>query len=506
MSDTVLIVGAGPVGLTMALELARYQVQVRLVEKMTTRSETSRAVAIWPRTLELLDRAGISGELVALGNQVTVANIMAGHKRIARIELDDVETPYPYALMLPQSDTERVLERHLQRFGARSELGVELTGFTQNADGVTATLCHADGGVETQSFDWLIACDGAHSPIRHHLGLAFDGDTRGDDWILGDFHMAGAPFPLNELATYWHADGPLVFFPMAPGRYRLVASLGESGETASAPPTLERFQALVDRRGPGGIVLSDPIWTSAFRINERQIAHYRVGRVFLAGDAAHVHSPAGGQGMNTGMQDAINLAWKLALVCRGKAAAPALLDSYDAERRAVGAEVIAASGHLTNVAMIHGAVKQHLRNMVAHCMLGLAPIQRAIEGSMTEISTGYPASPLNGIAGGSRHSPGSRMPPVAGEAPYGAGDSPLFILRAAASSTGTPAPGWLRELVDPAIRPGAHGTGIELVRPDGYLAMSAPDGEWALVEAYVERLAAGLPGGDGGATFKRVLP
>ena len=506
MSDTVLIVGAGPVGLTMALELARYQVQVRLVDKMTERSDTSRAVAIWPRTLELLDRPGVSGELVALGNQVTVANIVAGREPIARIEFDDVETPYPFALMLPQSDTERVLGRRLQRFGARCELGVELVGFTQDADGVTATLRYTDGRVETERFDWLIACDGAHSPIRHHLGLAFDGDTMGDDWILGDFHMTGGPFPLNELATYWHADGPLVFFPMAPGRYRLVASLGASSETAPAPPALERFQALVDRRGPGGIVLTDPVWTSAFRINERQIAHYRVARVFLAGDAAHVHSPAGGQGMNTGMQDAINLAWKLALVCRGMAASSVLLDSYDAERRAVGAEVIAASGRLTNVAVIHGAVKQRIRNMVAHCVLGLAPIQRAIEGSMTEISTGYPASPLNGIADGSSRRPGSRMPPLAGEAPYGAGDSPLFALRAHPSSTGGSAPALLGELVDPVVRPNAPGNGIELVRPDGYLALSAPDGEWALAEAYIERLTIGLSSSDDGATFNSASP
>ena len=492
MSDTVLIVGAGPVGLTMAVELARYQVPVRLVDKMIERSDTSRAVAIWPRTLELLDRPGISADLVALGNQVTAVSIVADCEPIARIELEDVETFYPFVLMLPQSDTERALDRHLQRFGARSELGVEVTGFAQDADGVTATLRHGDGRVERQRFGWLIACDGAHSPIRHGLGLAFDGDTRGDGWILGDFHMTGAPFPLNELATFWHADGPLVFFPMAPGRYRIVASLGAPGETAPAPPTLEGFQALVDRRGPGGIVLSNPIWTSAFRINERQIAHYRVGRVFLAGDAAHVHSPAGGQGMNTGMQDAINLAWKLALVCRGKAASPALLDSYDTERRAVGAAVIAASGRFTNVAMIHGAVKQHIRNMVAHCMLGLAPIRRALESSMTEISTGYPASPLNGIAAGSSRRPGSRMPPVAGETPYGAGASPLFTLRGAASSTEGPAPSLLRGLVDPKIRPNPPGDGIELVRPDGYLALSAPDGEWGLAGAHIERLSAGF--------------
>jgi len=472
----------------MALQLARFGVPVRLVDRMRERSDKSRAVALWSRSFELLDAAGASQDLIAQGNEVTAASIFAGSRRIGRLELGKVDTPYPFVLMLPQSETEAVLERHLERHGARSELGIELTAFTQNADGVDVTLRGPDGNSVTERFDWLVACDGSHSPIRHGLGLSFAGDTIGTDWILGDFHMAGSPFALSELATYWHEDGPLVFFPMGPGRYRLIASLGPSGEQPPPPPTLAGFQAIVDRRGPGGIALADPIWTSAFRINERQVDRYRVGRVFLAGDAAHVHSPAGGQGMNTGMQDAINLAWKLALVCRGEGKAPALLDSYDAERRPVGAEVIAASGRLTKAALLSSPLAKHLRDAIAHVMLGLPPVQHALAASMTEISAGYPKSPLNGPAHGGEQKPGGRMAPVAGEPPYGAGDRPLFTLRASLPPDAA-LPASLRRLVDPAIRRNL-GDAMMLVRPDGYLALSAPHGDWAAVERYLARAVA----------------
>ncbi len=492
MTETVLIVGAGPVGLAAALELARYKVPVRLVERSPAPVETSRAVVVWARTLELLDRAGVSADLVARGNKVTSAHIVAGREALARIALDGIDTPYPFALMLPQRETETVLERQLAAFGVAPERGVALAAFRQDGTGVTASLRHPDGRTESARFSWLVACDGAHSQVRHALGLAFAGNTLDSDWALGDFRPSGMPCPESEIATYWHAEGPIVFLPLGAGRCRFIAALGRSRGAPPMPPTAEGFQALVDRRGPGGITLGAPDWTSAFRINERQAVHYRVGRVFLAGDAAHVHSPAGGQGMNTGMQDAINLAWKLALVCHGRGAASALLDSYDIERRAVAAEVIAASGRLTQVATISNPVGRELRNAVAHFMLGLPAIRHAVESQMMEISTGYSASPLNGPSGGTGPRPGARMPPVAGEEAYGAGDTPRFTLRAPGVAE-IPAEIHHRALLDPHIRPQAAGHGIALVRPDGYLAMAASDDDWALVDAHLDRLAAGAP-------------
>jgi len=277
---------------------------------------------------------------------------------------------------------------------------------------------------------------------------------------------------------------------MGSGRYRLIVGLGLSeGDVVPAAPSVERYQAILDRRGPGGITLTGTIWTSAFRINERQVNSYRAGRVFLAGDAAHVHSPAGGQGMNTGMQDAINLAWKLALVARGLSAAPALLASYDPERHAVGAEVIAAAGRLTRMATLQNPVARQIRNAVMHFVLGLPPMQHGIEGALTETATHYEESPLNGVSWQAGARAGARMVPLAGETPYGAGGTPLFTLRAGVSAGGPPA-GLADALVDPVIRPNPVESGIELVRPDGYLAMSVADGEWETVAAYLRPFTA----------------
>ncbi|QFR33507.1 FAD-dependent monooxygenase [Ancylobacter sp. TS-1] len=488
MTDTVLISGAGPVGLTMALELARYGVPVRLIDKMAAREKTSRAVALWPRTLELLERSGgLSAELVALGNRVTVANIFAGTAEIARVEFKDIATPYPFVLMLPQSETERVLVRHLEARGVVAELGVELAGFEPDATGVTATLRHADGREETGRFSALIGCDGAHSPIRHRLGLSFEGDTLGSDWAQGDFHINGVPFPPNEFATWWHEEGPAVLFPLGGNRYRLILGVGQSAGDVPPPPPLATFQSILDRRGPGGMQITDTVWTTSFRINERQVNSYRVGRVFLAGDSAHVHSPAGGQGMNTGMQDAVNLAWKLALVLRGLSTSPLLLDSYDPERRAVGAQVIASAGRLTRVATMKNPVLRHIRNAVMHVLLGVPAVQHTLEGELAETSVHYEDSPLNGVSWQAGARAGGRMVPLAGEIPYGAGDTPRFTLRAGASAGAAPAV--LRDLpVEPEIRSNAVATGIELVRPDGYLALSAADGEWGQVVAYLEQI------------------
>jgi 2-polyprenyl-6-methoxyphenol hydroxylase-like FAD-dependent oxidoreductase len=486
MKPQVLIVGAGPVGLTMAAELARYGVSVRIVDKATQRTDKSKALVLWSRTLELLDRAGCTDAFVAAGQKATGANIIAGSKPIGHVSFDTVASPYRFALMLPQSETERLLEEHLNRLGVTVERQVEVFSFAASASGVTSVLRKADGQQETLSTEWLIGCDGAHSTVRHGLGLSFEGDTLQSDWILADIHVSGFPFAETELAVYWHEEGVLVFFPISPGRFRVIADIGRSVGHAPANPVLEQVQGAVDRRGPGGIVVSDPIWLSGFRINERKVADYRAGRVFVAGDAAHVHSPAGGQGMNTGMQDAFNLSWKLALVCRG-VCAERLLDSYSVERSAVGDEVLKAAGRLTAVAVLRNHAAQTIRNLIGRVLLGLAPFRNAMVDNMSEVTIGYKHSPLNGPAaqGVAGPAPGERMAPVAGQTPAGSGDAPHFALFAKAGDATNGLLAKFGDLLDPAIRPPLDDDGIWLVRPDGYVACVARSENIGVVSDYL---------------------
>ncbi len=350
-----------------------------------------------------------------------------------------------------------------------------------DAAGVCTTLRHADGREEVLRSDWLVGCDGAHSMVRHGLGLQFEGEALNVDWLLADLHMQGLPFPDTELAMYLHAAGMLAIFPISPGRYRIIADTGAAHGAHPAEPTLAQVQAVVDQRGPGGVVLSNPVWLSGFRINERKVKNYRAGRIFLAGDAAHVHSPAGGQGMNTGMQDAFNLAWKLALVCGGAVAAEPLLESYSAERSAVGKMVLADAGRMTAAALLKRRGAQLARNLLAGLLLRLGPGSRLMARKLAELSISYPHSPLNGppqrrVRG---PKPGERLAPVPGQAPVGAGDTPRFALFAAAGDAAAKLAIEFAAMLEPAARlPLAEGVAC-LVRPDGYVAVTETDGNLA---------------------------
>jgi 2-polyprenyl-6-methoxyphenol hydroxylase-like FAD-dependent oxidoreductase len=486
MTNLVLIVGGGPVGMTMASELARYGVAIRIIDQAAERTDKSKALVLWSRTLELLDRGGGSAPFIEAGFKAEAVNLVAGDKVIGRVAMDSVESPYPYGLMLPQSDTERLLEQRLGEQGVAVERRIELVTFTQRDDGVEALLQHADGRKETVSARWLIGCDGAHSAVRHTLGAPFTGETMDSDWILADVYMTGYPYPDSEASVYWHRDGAFVIFPISPGRYRVLADLPPSGAEYPPAPTLEEAQAIIDRRGPSGMKAFDPIWLAGFRINGRKVSQYRWSRVFLAGDAAHVHSPAGGQGMNTGMQDAFNLAWKLALVVRG-AGREGLLDSYSPERSHVGDEVLKSAGRLTAVGTMRNPVAQAVRNFVGHVIFGLAPVQHAFADTMTEVTIGYPKSPLNGPSqGGTGPQPGQRVVPVAGEVPVGSGNAPRFALFADKGSATTELLRQFDALLDPDIRAPLAVGSIWLVRPDGYVACSARQQD--VIANYLESL------------------
>jgi hypothetical protein len=295
----------------------------------------------------------------------------------------------------------------------------------------------------------------------------------------------------GEISIAWHADGVLGIFPISQDRYRVIADIGDThGDPHRPDPTLEEVQAILDKRGPGGIKASAPVWLAGFHINERKVAHYRAGRVFLAGDAAHIHSPAGGQGMNTGIQDACNLAWKLALVCHGTCAAEPLLDSYSIERSAVGDQVLKGAGRATALAIMRGGIKQSIRNHIASLVFGLSPVLSAVADALTELSIGYPNSPLS-VRGAHIHggpAAGERAPIREHERPVGSGSTPQFVLFAETGDDSARLLDQYPNLLDPWVREPFSDGGLWLIRPDGYTALAATRGSWNEVSAFLNRV------------------
>ena len=324
----VLVVGAGPAGLFMAAELNRHGISCRIVDKNDGPTHETRAASIQARTLAILESIGLTDELLQAGNIChAAATYTSEHKLIKHLTFDELDSAFPFVLLLPQSQTERIVARYLARLGTEVEWRVELVAFEQDEDGVRTTLQHPDGGQETAHVSYLIACDGAHSPVRHALGVSFSGDDYPTDFMTADVHVDWK-LPRDEQAFFFAAEGMLASFPLPRERAALVADIGlaQGDHPPLGEPALEDLQAIFNARTPGG-VLSDPIWKVYYRVHCRQAERYQVGRVFLVGDAAHVSSNIGGQGMNTGMQDAYNLGWKLGLVLNARSPAT-LLDSY----------------------------------------------------------------------------------------------------------------------------------------------------------------------------------
>lgn len=389
----VLVVGAGPVGLTVAAELARRGLACRVIDRAPARTDKSKALVLWPRTLELLAAADGAEAFLAAGVRARGGRLFGNGRELAWLEFARARSVYPFGLMIPQCETERLLEARALAVGVGLERGVELVGCAEGDDRIRALVRGADGAEGEVEAAWLIGCDGAHSAVRHSLGLDFAGGAENNDWFLADVHVAGA-LPRDEVRIFLHPDGVLAFFPLPPGRFRLVGDLGRARGAHPPEPSLGDVQALLERRGPGGLRVHDPVWLSGFRINERHVPAYRRGRALLAGDAAHIHSPAGGQGMNTGMQDAFNLAWKLALVQQGRAR-PALLDSYDAERRPIGALIVRATSAATRLGTLRSTTAQRLRNTLLSNAYALPVVRDLAVSALTETLVRYRHSTLS---------------------------------------------------------------------------------------------------------------
>ncbi|MFB6632890.1 FAD-dependent monooxygenase [Streptomyces sp. NPDC056362] len=414
----VLIVGAGPVGLSAAAELRRHGVHCRLVDRLPARLPYAKAVGIQPRTLELWDRMGLVRSVLEAAVPLRGQLVYVDGRERDRIELTmPPEVPYGFAA-LPQYETERLLEEYVARRGTVIERGTELLSFTQDRDGVTARLRTASGADEELRVPYLIGCDGAHSVVRKTLGLSFEGGAFQEAYMLGDVVAAwDLPHAYGIRSSRRAADGSadvLVCIPLpGEGRYRMSMKLPP--ELAGSPdagagdgvahglqsgggPGLADLQDVVDRLAPRPARLSGLRWSSVFRISHRIVDRYGRGRVFVAGDAAHIHPPTGAQGMNTGVQDACNLAWKLALVVRG-GAGPELLGTYDAERRPVGEEVVGRT--------------------VRHAVRGIEADpedRRTLLLREAQLLVGYRGGPLSGAPYGPEEAPqpGDRAPDCAG--------------------------------------------------------------------------------------------
>ncbi len=437
MTD-VLIVGAGPVGLTLACELARRSVSFRVVDRLPERMAHSRAIGIHSRTLELFEGLGLIDAMLERGERVFSANLYGHGSRIATVAFDELDAPHPFILMLPQYETERLIEERLVALGGRVERGVTLDALDRHPDSVSASLKFAGGvGDEVVRVPWVVGCDGAHSTVRHAIGMAFDGQPYDENFVLADVDVQW-DLAHDETHVFLHSDGALIALPL-PGanRYRLLAAVGRSSDRANAShgiqagdaPTLDAIDRLVRARGHIPATLSDPRWLAAFRIHRRIARSYHVGRVFLAGDAAHIHSPVGGQGMNTGIQDVANLAWKLELVTRGDAA-PALLDSYHAERHPIASATLDGTDLATRFVTMRSAVSREMVLFAASVLSHFEVVQQRLTRRAAMLSLNYRRSALVGEhripLGGANlaHDPNSEAPSVHDWLDFGAGPAP----------------------------------------------------------------------------------
>src|SRR5215469_9299960 len=383
----VLVVGAGPTGLVLAAELLARGIRTRIIDQGDGAALQSRAIGIHARTLEVLDMMGLAERFIERGQVVRRIRWYSEGKHLVSLEFARSGSRFGMFLDLPQDETERLLRARVAELGGVIENRTELTGLTAEAGAVIAAVRDGSGRAVITA-GYVVGCDGAHSRVRRELGLTFHGHPYPQDWLLAD---ALLDYDLREDAAhaFFRHDGlPAILFPMPDHRWRL--TLPFAGSRSEQAPTLEEIQQLADQRMPRPVTVSDPTWLANFRCHRRSASAYRRGRVLLAGDAVHIHTPAGGQGMNTGIMDAHNLAWKLALVAQGRAP-DAVLDTYGAERRPVAEDVLRLTHALVHYGTLTHPLKRRVRDMVVPALSRSQVIQRRAAGRMSQVYVSYPA-------------------------------------------------------------------------------------------------------------------
>ncbi|MFE9999412.1 FAD-dependent monooxygenase [Streptomyces avermitilis] len=467
-APSVLVVGSGPTGLLLAGDLATAGIPVTLVEKRPHQvSNLSRAFVLHARTLEQLDARGLADELEAKGQVLDRIRLFA---RLT-LRLDTLPSRFRHVLVLPQYEVEKALERRAAEAGVRFVYGTEVTGLAQDADGVTLEVRGPDGGPGRLTAAYVVGADGMRSVVRDAIGLPFPGKSVIRSVVLADVLLDEKPETL--LTANAVGDAFAFIAPFSDGYYRVIGWHRGRNVPDSEPLELDEVKEIARLALGRDYGMHDARWMSRFHSDERQAPAYRVGRVFLAGDAAHVHTPAGGQGMNTGLQDAANLGWKLAAVLNGQVG-PALLDTYQAERHPVGRSVLRSSGGIVRLAMAKHPWTLAFRAALTTFLNHVGPARRKAVGRLTGIGYAYAARR------GSHRLVGTRVPDVAleGGRLYEALRGGKFVLIAPQAYEA----GEREDRLAVERWAGDRRTTV-LVRPDGYVAWAADAPDAAQVEA-----------------------
>ncbi len=402
MSDPVLpvlVVGAGPVGLTVSAELARHGVSVRVVDKAATTKDISKALILHVRTQELLDAAGLGATLLPQGLPMRRVEIIGYGKHIGHGSMEGINSPHPHPIIIGQNVTERYLREHLESLGLHVEWLTEAVSLSQQPDFAEVNVRHSDGREETIRAQYVIGADGTHSKIRESIGVDFSGyPYSGQKFIQSDSKIE---WSLPRGCSYlWFTDlGYMMVIEMPGNIVRTFISVPDD-DPAKRDTSLEEVNEHLNRLGGVDARLYDPVWVALFRTNHRAAPYFRKDRVFLAGDAGHEHVPIGGQGMNTGIQDAINLAWKLAYVLQGKAPAT-ILDSYDTERHPVAESLLRGTDQAYTRLLKAGDLGKHAIRLLGPYVFASETVRASIRDVIEEIHINYRSGPLTEDHGGS---------------------------------------------------------------------------------------------------------
>jgi 2-polyprenyl-6-methoxyphenol hydroxylase-like FAD-dependent oxidoreductase len=500
-SDTqVLIVGAGPTGLVLALWLTKLGVKLRIVDKAARSGTTSRALAVQARTLEFYRQVGLADAVVDAGRKVGALNLWVGGQIVTQVNVHEIGAglgPYDYMFIYPQDAHEALLEGALAKLGVKVERSTELMGFTDDGDCVRAVLRNQQGVEEMCEALYLAGCDGARSKVRETLDAGFPGGTYSQLFYVADVEASGQAVDGNLNLDLDQADFLAVFPLKADGHVRLVGAVNDERAKHAETLTFDdvSHQAIEDLK----LTVGKVNWFSTYHVHHRVADHFRKGRAFLLGDAAHIHSPAGGQGMNTGIGDAVNLSWKLAAVLKGRAP-PALLDSYEPERIGFARRLVQTTDQIFTMAVSEGKLAARIRTklvpLLAPSLTGIDAVRRFAFRTVSQMVVNYRRGPLSEGAAGDVWG-GDRLPwvklangadnftPLAtldwqvhvyGEA------SPELSLACQARGLDLHRIPWSPEMRKAGVKQDA----LYLVRPDGYVALAEPKGDEERLAAYLD--------------------